>query len=64
MVPDKILIHYLNKEIDATEMTALEAVLKSDDLKVRLEKEADELSELLCSDDGDLDSINERLSVV
>lgn len=65
-IPEKILIQQLNKEVDAGETSALDVVLKADDLKARLVQEADELGELMASEDLDgeidLDSVNTRLS--
>lgn len=49
-------------------MTALDVVLKSDDLKARLLQEVDELGELMMTADSDgeidLDVVNSRLSEI
>jgi len=43
-MPDNIDIHLLSCEFPATDLTALQAVIHSDDRKARLEEELDQLS--------------------
>ena len=42
-IPDHIDTYLLDREIQASDTTALEAVMKVDDEKIRLEKEAEQL---------------------
>ena len=42
-IPDHIDTYLLDREIEASDTTALEAVMKVDDEKIRLEKEAEQL---------------------
>lgn len=42
-IPDHIDTYLLDREIEASDLTALEAVMKVDDEKIRLEKEAEQL---------------------
>lgn len=42
-IPEHIDTYLLDREIEACDLTALEAVMKVDDEKVRLEKEAEQL---------------------
>lgn len=42
-IPEHIDTYLLDREIEASNLTALEAVMKVDDEKVRLEKEAEQL---------------------
>lgn len=42
-IPEHIDTYLLDREIEASDLTALEAVMKVDDEKVRLEKEAEQL---------------------
>jgi ATP-binding cassette, subfamily F, member 2 len=51
--PDHIDVYLVDREIDATEVTALQAVLDSDTAKAALELKCDTLTDLLTS--GDLD---------
>ena len=61
-IPDHIDVYHLDREIDATDMTALEAVTSVDEEKAKLEAEAEKLVEL--PDDPDaqirLEDIYER----
>jgi ATP-binding cassette subfamily F protein 2 len=60
-IPEHMDIYHLTREIDATEMTALEAVMNVDEERLKLEKEAELLS---AQDDGGgepLERIYERL---
>lgn len=63
-IPDNIDIYHLKHEIEPSDITALEAVLSVDDERVRLQKEADELGELMATDDPDVDAdeIADRLT--
>mmetsp|Transcript_6947 Transcript_6947/g.7276 ORF Transcript_6947/g.7276 Transcript_6947/m.7276 type:complete len:684 (-) Transcript_6947:1435-3486(-) len=64
-IPDGIDIFYLSEEIEATTMTAKEAVMSVDKERLKLEKEAESLNELL-TDEGDenQDEIMDRLHQV
>ena len=42
-IPEHIDTYLLDREIEASNLTALEAVMKVDDEKIRLEKEAEQL---------------------
>ena len=42
-IPDHIDVYHLDREIDATDLSALEAVTSVDEEKARLEKEAEKL---------------------
>lgn len=42
-IPEHIDTYLLDREIEASDLTALEAVMKVDDEKIRLEKEAEQL---------------------
>lgn len=60
-IPDHMDIYHLTREIEATDMTALEAVINCDEERLKLEKEAEALA---AQDDGGgeaLDRIYERL---
>ncbi|CAK9191017.1 unnamed protein product [Sphagnum troendelagicum] len=60
-IPEHMDIYHLTREIDATEMTALEAVMNVDEERLKLEKEAELLA---ARDDGGgepLERIYERL---
>jgi ATP-binding cassette, subfamily F, member 2 len=43
-IPDHINIYFLDREMEASDMSALDAVMSVDEEKGRLEKEADQLS--------------------
>jgi ATP-binding cassette subfamily F protein 2 len=43
-IPEHMDIYHLTREIDATEMTALEAVMNVDEERLKLEKEAELLA--------------------
>ncbi|TYZ63310.1 hypothetical protein PybrP1_005942 [[Pythium] brassicae (nom. inval.)] len=49
-IPDSIDIYHLKHEIEASDMTALEAVLSVDEERKKLQTEVDELSELMTDD--------------
>jgi ATP-binding cassette subfamily F protein 2 len=51
-IPDGIDIFHLKEEIEATEMTAKEAVMSVDNERNILEKEAEEINDFLIEDDG------------
>lgn len=53
-IPDHIDVYHLDREIDATDLTALEAVTSVDEEKARLEKEADSLVNLVDDPDAEL----------
>lgn len=63
-IPDHMDIYHLTREIEASEMSALQAVINCDEERLKLEKEA----ELLAAEDGGggdaLDRIYERLEVL
>lgn len=64
-IPDNIDIYHLKHEIEAGEETALEAVLSVDDERLKLQTEADELSEKLGDDtltDDESEQISDRLT--
>jgi ATP-binding cassette subfamily F protein 2 len=62
-IPDHVDTYLLDREMEASDMTALEAVMKVDEEKTRLEKEAERLVEL--GDDPEaqimLEDVYERL---
>jgi ATP-binding cassette subfamily F protein 2 len=64
-IPDSIDIYHLKHEIEASDMTALEAVLSVDEERGKLQAEADLLSERM-TDEGlpeeESESISERLT--
>ena len=43
-IPDHVDIFHLKREIAASDKTALECVMEVDEMRVRLEREAEELS--------------------
>lgn len=47
-IPDHMDIYHLTREIEASDMTALEAVISCDDERLRLEKEAEALAAQVC----------------
>ena len=55
-IPDGIDIFHLKEEIEATEMTAKEAVMSVDNERATLEREAEEINDFLVEDDGGEDS--------
>lgn len=65
-IPDNIDIYHLKHEIEAGDLTALEAVLTVDDERIRLQTEADELSEKMADEEGDHDAdvIADRLTEI
>lgn len=63
-IPDHMDIYHLTREIEATDMSALEAVISCDEERLRLEKEAEALAS---QDDGggeQLERIYERLEAI
>ncbi|XP_077226781.1 ABC transporter F family member 1-like [Tasmannia lanceolata] len=63
-IPDHMDIYHLTREIEASEMSALEAVISCDEERLQLEKEAEALA---AEDDGGgeaLDRIYERLEAL
>lgn len=64
-IPDSIDIYHLKHEIEASDMTALEAVLSVDEERSKLQHEADELSEQMTDEsisEEDSEAISERLT--
>ncbi|CAL9065992.1 ABC transporter F family member 1-like isoform X1 [Musa acuminata AAA Group] len=63
-IPEHMDIYHLTREIEASDMSALEAVINCDEERLRLEKEA----EILAAEDGGggeaLDRIYERLEAI
>ncbi|XP_065867674.1 ABC transporter F family member 1 isoform X1 [Euphorbia lathyris] len=63
-IPDHMDIYHLSREIDASDMTALESVISCDEERLKLEKEVEMLA---AQDDGggeSLDRIYERLEAL
>ncbi|XP_047323909.1 ABC transporter F family member 1 [Impatiens glandulifera] len=63
-IPEHMDIHHLSREIDASDMSSLEAVISCDEERMRLEKEAEVLA---TQEDGGgeaLDHIYERLEAM
>lgn len=63
-IPEHMDIYHLTREIDATDMTALEAVMNCDEERLKLEQEAEALA---AQDDGGgetLERIYERLELL
>ena len=52
-IPEGIDIYHVAEEIEATEMTALEAVMSVDQERAKLEKEVEQLNDLMAEDGGD-----------
>ncbi|ETV88936.1 hypothetical protein H257_00375 [Aphanomyces astaci] len=64
-IPDSIDIYHLKHEIEATDMTALEAVTSVDEERNRLQAEVDDLSEKMLDEsvsDDDSEAITNRLT--
>ncbi|KAG6964450.1 hypothetical protein JG688_00007686 [Phytophthora aleatoria] len=64
-IPDSIDIYHLKHEIEASDMTALEAVLSVDEERNKLQAEADQLSEQMTDDslsEEDSEAISDRLT--
>ena len=61
-IPDHIDVYFLDREIDATDLTALEAVMSVDEEKARLEAEAEALADVTDNPDAEmrLEDIYER----
>eukprot|EP00937_MAST-01D_sp_MAST-1D-sp2_P001234 g1234.t1 len=56
-IPDSLDVYHLRKEMEPTDKTALTAVLDVDTVRLRLQKEADELSDAL----GDIEDEEESM---
>jgi len=65
-IPDGIDIFHLSEEIEASDMTAREAVMSVDVERMKLEKEAEALNELMTDTENteDQDEVMERLTQV
>jgi ATP-binding cassette subfamily F protein 2 len=64
-IPDGIDIFHLKEEIEATDMTAKEAVMSVDSEKAKLEREADKLNDMLLDESiEDVDEIHDRIAQV
>jgi ATP-binding cassette subfamily F protein 2 len=65
-IPDGIDIFHLREEIEASDMTAKEAVMSVDAERAKLEKEADELNDILAEDEGgeDAEDAMDRLNQI
>ncbi|EGZ20582.1 ABC transporter ABCF family [Phytophthora sojae] len=64
-IPESIDIYHLKHEIEASDMTALEAVLSVDEERNKLQAEADELSEQMTDEslsEEDSEAISDRLT--
>lgn len=64
-IPDSIDIYHLKHEIEASDMTALEAVLSVDEERNKIQHEADELSEKMTDEslsEEESEAISERLT--
>lgn len=48
-IPDHMDIYHLTREIEASDMSALEAVISCDEERLKLEKEAEALGGEVCS---------------
>lgn len=47
-IPDHMDIHHLSREIEASDMSALQAVVSCDEERLKLEKEAEMLAGQVC----------------
>jgi ATP-binding cassette subfamily F protein 2 len=65
-IPDGIDIFHLSEEIEASDMTAKEAVMSVDEERAKLEAEAEMLNDLMANEDGgeNSDETMERLTQV
>jgi ATP-binding cassette subfamily F protein 2 len=64
-IPEGIDIYHVSEEIEASDMTAKEAVMSVDKERAKLEREADELNDLLLDDScEDHDEIVDRVSQI
>jgi ATP-binding cassette subfamily F protein 2 len=65
-IPDGIDIFHLHQEIEATDMTAKEAVMSVDRERAALEAEAEELNEVVVAEEGteEADAAMERLNQI
>jgi len=64
-IPEGIDIFHVAEEIEASDMTALEAVMSVDAERAKLEKEAEHLSDLMAEEGGDgenADDLNDRIT--
>lgn len=48
-IPDHMDIHHLSREIEASDISALDAVISCDEERLKLEKEAEALAAQVCS---------------
>lgn len=55
-IPDHMDIYHLSHEIEATDMSSLEAVVSCDEERLRLEKEVEALVEQVCIRNNSLDA--------
>lgn len=64
-IPDGIDIFHLHEEIEATEMTALEAVMSVDKERAKLELEAEQLNDKMADESAeDQDDLMDRLNQI
>jgi ATP-binding cassette subfamily F protein 2 len=64
-IPEGIEVYHLKEEIEATEKTALEAVMDVESERMALEVEAEELNDLLTDEDvDDADELMDRLNII
>ncbi|XP_058199918.1 ABC transporter F family member 1-like [Rhododendron vialii] len=63
-IPDHMDIHHLSREIEASDMSALQAVVSCDEERLRLEKEAEALAGQEDGGGENLDRIYERLEAM
>lgn len=65
-IPDGIDIFHLREEIEATDMTAKEAVMSVDKERAKLEAEAEELNEIVANEEGteEADDALDRLNQI
>ncbi|KAJ4778189.1 ABC transporter F family member 1 [Rhynchospora pubera] len=63
-IPEHMDIYHLTREIEASDMTSLEAVINCDEERVRLEKEAEQLASQEDGGGEQLDRIYERLDAL
>lgn len=63
-IPENIDTHILSCEFPPTDLTAIQAVLKSDDRKNRLEQELEDLSIQLSEEGGENDDLALRIEEI
>lgn len=65
-IPEGIDIFHLTEEIEASDLTAKEAVMAVDEERAKLEAEAEELNDIIAAEEGgdDADDVMERLNQV